>query len=331
MSATAPAAENNPAVGIGFILVGMVCISLNDMLIKQLSGAYALHQMVFVRSTIGLCFSLVLVHIEGGFRILRTANPGLHAIRVALVVVANMMFFAAFAVLPLADATALFFVAPLFITLLSIPILGERVGIRRLGAVAFGFGGVLVMVLPESGIAGTAAHPAILALPIVAALAYAAMQVMTRRLGVSAKASAMAVYIQTGFLATGLLFGIVAGNGGYAKGLTDPSLIFLLRAWTWPQGTDTWLFLALGVNSAAIGYAMSRAYKATDAALVAPFEYVALPLAILWGWLLWSEVPGPATLAGIAMVTGAGIYVFVRERKKKTVPGTPALRRSWHR
>ena len=316
MTPAPPQAENNPTTAIAFILAGMFFISVNDALIKQLSGDYPLHQMVFVRSAIGIGFSLILVHFEGGFSILKTSTPGLHIIRGLLVVFANMTYFTALAVLPLADATALFFVAPLFITLLSIPLLGEKVGPRRIGAVVVGFVGVLIMVRPGSAIADNVANWLVLLLPVVAALSYALMQIMTRRLGLTTKASAMAVYIQLTFLAVSAGFFVVAGDGRYAVGVEDPSLIFLLRAWVWPETGDIWLFAALGVGSTAVGYALSRAYKDADAATVAPFEYVALPLAILWGWALWSEIPATETWAGIALIVLSGLYVFLRERVK---------------
>ena len=93
---------------------------------QKLSGDYPLHQMVFIRSAIGILFSLILVQVEGGFNILKTKTPGLHALRGILIVCSNLTYFTALAVVPLADATALFFVAPLMITLLSIPILGKK-------------------------------------------------------------------------------------------------------------------------------------------------------------------------------------------------------------
>ncbi|MGR3579910.1 MAG: DMT family transporter, partial [Sagittula sp.] len=123
---------DNPALGIVLICLGVLAISVNDLLIKWLSGGYPLHQMVFTRSAIGLCFTFGFVFWEGGLGLLRSRTPGIHALRGFLVVVANMTFYAAVAVLPLGQATALFFVAPLFITLLSIPILGEKVGPLRL-------------------------------------------------------------------------------------------------------------------------------------------------------------------------------------------------------
>ncbi len=316
--ATPPNTLNRPAAGIGFILLAMAAISVNDMLIKFLSGDYPLHQMVFIRSSIGICFSLMLVQLEGGFSILRTKTPGLHALRGLLIVVANLTYFTALAAVPLADATALFFVAPLFITLLSIPLLGEQVGRMRIGAVVVGFLGVLVMLQPWQSADERSAPVLILLLPIVAALTYALNQILTRRLGASTKASALAVHIQGMFIIVSLGFYLVAGDGRFAEGTDNPSLQFLLRAWVWP---DTWqdqaLFLGLGLNSAIIGYGISAAYRLADAATVAPFEYVGLPLAVFWGWMIWGDLPGPSVAIGIVFIVGAGLFVFLRERQKK--------------
>jgi len=326
MSTAAP--ESNPRLGIAFILVGAVAISINDMLIKRLSGDYPLHQMVFVRSAIGIAFSLVMVQVEGGWRILKTRTPFWHLVRGLLIVIANTTFFAALAVLPLADATALFFVAPLFITLLSIPLLGEKVGPWRLGAVVFGFAGAILMMRPWTAEAGPEAQRWTFLLPVVAAAAYAGMQILTRRLGVTSKASAMAVYIQGTFLIVSSGFWLVAGDGRYAEGLESDSLIFLLRAWKWPAPEDEWLFVALGASSGVIGYSLSRAYSSADAAVIAPFEYVVLPLAIFWGWTLFGDLPGPEATAGILLILGAGVFIFARERmRKRTLAAGRPLRR----
>jgi S-adenosylmethionine uptake transporter len=308
-------------MGISFMLVATVCMSVNDMLIKQLSGAYPLHQMVFVRSVIGLMFSLVLVQLEGGWSILRPRRPWLHVLRGLLVVVSNLSYFAALAVMPLASATALFFVAPLFITILSVPFLGEKVGIRRAGAVLIGFVGVLIMVRPGSELGADLGAESysrwVLALPILAAFTYAAMQILTRKLGVNSKASAMALYIQAIFLIVSTGFFLIAGDGHFAAGQSNESLIFLLRAWTWPTPQDLPLFVLLGMVSAGIGYCLSAAYRSGDAATIAPYEYVAMPLAVMWGFVVFGTLPGLNSAVGIALIMAAGLYVFLRERARK--------------
>jgi S-adenosylmethionine uptake transporter len=318
---------NRPGLGIVFILAGVVAISINDLLIKQLSGGYPLHQMVFVRSAIGLMFSFGLVFLEGGLKILKTATPGVHLLRGLLVVCANMTYFAALAVLPLGQATALFFVAPLLITLLAIPVLGEKVGPYRLGAIGVGFVGVLVMQRPWAS--DIEVSRLTLLLPVIAAFFYAALQVLTRRLGATTEASALAVYIQGTFLGVSALFFLVAGDGRFAEGVTDPSLVFLLRAWSWPAPGDWAVFLGLGLCAGVIGYCLSAAYRLTSAATVAPFEYLGLPLAIFWGWVFFDEWPVLATWAGCALIVAAGLFVFLREQIKASP--LPGRRSRWGR
>lgn len=234
-----------------------------------------------------------------------------------MVVVANMSFFLAIAAMPLGLVSALFFVAPLLITVLSIPVLGEQVGIHRWAAVGVGFVGVAVMFVPELLGQGLGVPGWSYALPLVAALSYAGNQVMTRKLGVTSRASALAIYIQVMFLVVSIVSYGVLGQGQYAQGITNESLVFLLRAWVWPAPGDIWVFLALGLNVAAIAYCLSQAYRMAEAGVVAPFEYVALPLAVFWGWSVFGEIPGPFTWAGMVLIAGAGLYIVWRERKSR--------------
>lgn len=319
---------NRAGLAISFVLFGVLCISLNDMLIKQLSSGYPLHQIVFFRSFIGLLVSFVFLHFEGGLPALRTDQPWLHFLRGILVVIANMSFFLALAVIPLADATALFFAAPLFITLLSIPILGEKVGPLRLGAVFVGFIGVVIMQRPWEPSEALAVSRVVLLLPVLAALTYALNQLMTRKLGVKAPASALAIYIQGSFIVVSVGFFIVAGDGRFATQTTNASLEFLLRAWVWPAPEDQWVLLGMGVNGALIGYCLSQAYRLADAATVAPFEYIGLPMAVFWGLVIFGDIPTWEVWTGIALILSSGLFVFFRERHKaKRISPRPVARR----
>ncbi len=311
---TAP--QNRAGLAIIFVLIGVFAISINDMLIKQLSGGYPLHQIVFIRSAIGVIISLGLVKLEGGFHLLKTDRVGLHITRGLLVVISNMAFFLALAALPLAEVTALFFAAPLFITLLSIPILGEKVGVMRLSAVAVGFIGVMIMQRPWAGAESMHATRLVLLLPVLAALTYALNQLMTRKLGVTAKASVMSLYIQVVFIFVSVGFYMVAGDGGLVNANSSVSMQFLLRAWVWPATGDEWVFLALGLNAGIIGYCLSQAYRIADAATVAPFEYIGLPLAVFWGFAIFGDLPSWEVWLGIALILAAGLFVFLRERQK---------------
>ena len=319
--------QNRAGLGILFVLAGVVAISINDMLIKQLSGDYPLHEIVFLRSFIGIAFSLAFVQLEGGWHILKTRRPFLHLLRGLLIVASNMTYFVALAAIPLADATALFFAAPLFITLLSIPLLGEKVGILRMSAVLVGFVGVVIMQRPWADTESLDAARIVLLLPVLAGFTYALNQVLTRKLGVESKASALAVYIQATFIAVSLGFYLVAGDGRFAEGSDNPSIQFLLRAWVWPAPDDWWVILGVGLNAAVVGYCLSQAYRMADAATVAPFEYVGLPLAVFWGWAIFSDLPVMEVWVGIALILGSGLFVFLREKQKARIVARAPVRR----
>ncbi len=317
---------SDPSRAILLLVGAMTLMSINDMLIKLLSDRYALHQIVLIRSSIGILFTLVFLRMEGGLRLLKTSQPGLHALRAALLVASNLFFFAGIAILPLAESSALFFVAPLMITLLQIPILGQSVGPRRIIAVLVGFAGVLIVLFPGLGARAGALPLWAMALPLAAAVCYALMQVLTRKLGAKSAASAMAIYVQATFVLVGAAFGLVAGDGAYAEGVTNPSLLFLLRAWAWPTAQD-WLILgSVGIVVGLLGYTIAQAYRLGDPATLAPFEYTALPLAALWGLLIFGDLPAPTTLAGIALIAGSGIFIFLREGRAGR-PGRGPVRR----
>ncbi len=315
MAGSAFRPANHPRRGIALVCLGMIVITVNDSIVKALSDCYPLHEIVFVRAVVALLFSLVVLRFEGGLRALRTGRPAAHIARGLCMVVANLAFFGAIAAIPLADATALFFVAPLLITLLSIPFLGEKVGIRRFSAVAVGFVGVLIMLRPGTGELEHAPDRLTLLLPVVAALAYATMQILTRKLRASAPASAMAAYIQGIFILVSLGFFIAAGDGRFAADTENKTWLFLFRAWMWPTLGHWLLLVLLGGLSGFIAYALTQAYRLANAATLAPFEYVALPSAIVLGWLVFDHLPDRWMLLGCALIAGSGIYVYLRERQ----------------
>ena len=309
-------------LGIVCVAVAVMIFSVQDMAIKWLSGDYPLHQIVFIRAAVAMCFTVgIFVQLEGGLRILNSPRKGLHLLRGSTIVVANMAFFTGLASLPLADAVAIFFTAPLIITILSAPVLGERIGPRRWLAVSVGLCGTVIMLRP-----GSSAFQAAAILPLIAAFAYASMQMMTRKLGVAEKASAMAFYIQLMFIVASSVMWLVAGDGRFS-GSGDPSLEFLLRAWTWPSGGDLLLLLGIGSINAFGGYLISQGYRVAEAGLVAPIEYVAMPLSVIWGVLLWNDWPDRITWLGIVLIAGAGLYVAYREarlnRRAASGPKTP--------
>ena len=298
-------------LGISCVVVAVVIFSVQDMAIKWLSGGYPLHEIIFIRASVAISVTLaIFVPLEGGYRNLLSRRWRLHLLRGGAIVIGNMAFFTGLASLPLAEAVAIFFTAPLIITILSVPILGERVGLQRWLAVLVGLCGVVIIVRP-----GTAAFQAAAILPLVAACAYSTLQMMTRKLGVAEKASTMAFYMQLMFLSASCMMWLIAGDGRFSGG-DNPSVEFLLRAWVWPSSTDFAIIFAIGTMNAFGGYLISQGYRVAEAGLVAPFEYVALPLAVLWGVLLWGDWPDNVAWIGILLIGGAGLFVAYRETRR---------------
>ncbi len=300
--------ERTNAIGIASAIGAAFCFSVNDVAVKFLSGGYPLHEVVLIRTLIGMTVVLgIFVPLQGGYAQLRTQRLALHILRGLFVVMANMTFFLGLAAMPLADAVAIFFVSPLIITAFSVIFLGETVGPRRWIAVAVGMVGVLVVMRPGSGAFQVASI-----LPLAAAVGYAALHILTRRIGGTESAVTMTFYIQVVFLFVSAGIGLAIGDGRF-EATDDPSLRFLFRHWVWPDASDAWVFIAIGFASAGGGYLISQAYRLCEAGLAAPFEYIALPLSIFWGVTVFGEWPDGRTWAGVALILTGGMYMFWRE------------------
>jgi drug/metabolite transporter (DMT)-like permease len=168
------------------------------------------------------------------------------------------------------------------------------------------------MVRPGSGLFGYVAL-----LPVGAAATYAVMQIMTRRLGTTDSAATMACYIHATFIVAGVAMGLAVGDGRFA-GSDDPSLDFLLRSWRMPTGEDLPLFGLVGLLIAVASVLLSQAYRITEAATIAPFEYIALPLSAIWGFLFWGDVPDAIAIVGMGLIVGSGVFIVVRTERLRS-------------
>ncbi|MDG2341333.1 MAG: DMT family transporter, partial [Paracoccaceae bacterium] len=282
-------------------MVAAAFFSVNDMAIKFLSGDFALHQVVLIRSVVGMgVWAIIVMPLSGGWKTVKTKRPVMHLLRGFCVVFANMCFFLGLAAMPLAEAVAIFFISPLIITVFSVVFLGEKVGPWRWGAIGLGMLGVIVMMRP-----GSATFQLAAILPLLAATGYAFLHILTRKIGKTESAATMLFYIQLTFIATSAAIGLALGSGRFA-GSADPSLEFLTRSWTMPAADDWWILLAIGIGSSGGGYLISQAYRLSEAAFAAPFEYLAMPLAILWGVLVFGEWPDIFAWGCIALIIGSG-------------------------
>jgi drug/metabolite transporter (DMT)-like permease len=307
--------------GIAWALASVLAFSTNDMLIKFLSGDYPLHQIILTRSLIGMVVVLaVILPLSGGIGSVRTKRLGLHLLRGFAVVLSNVFFFMALAAMPLAEAVAIFFICPLLISVASVVFLGETVGPRRWAAIGIGLVGVGIVLRP-----GTEAFQMASLLPLVAAVCYTALHTLTRKIGATEGAGSLIFYIQLCFIVSSAAVGLVAGHGEWA-GSGDPSLEFLLRAWVVPPASDLGVMAFIGVASAVGGYAIGQAYRLSEAALVAPIEYAAIPMSVFWGWVMFAELPDGVAFGGMALILSAGLILVWREAVARRVPVSPPPR-----
>lgn len=286
------------AQGIANILIAVALFAVMDAIVKWLSVYYPVSQLVFFRSLLAFVPLSVMIARDGGWRGLRTSRPGGHVLRSLIGMTSMVLFFWAFAVLPLAEAVAISFSGPLFLTLLSIPLLGERVGPRRWLAVLAGFVGVLLIVRPGSGLFGLTAL-----IPVGAALGFALAMICVRRLSITESNTAIVFY--------------------FTLTCTAVSALALPFEWVTPA-LEHWLpLIAIGLIGGTAQLFMTQAFRLAPASTVAPFEYTAIVFALSFGVLIWNEIPDAWMLVGTAIVIGSGLYILHRELLRKGAPTHP--------
>lgn len=315
MTAITPPFRRESAKGIAFLVAGVAVFSLQDLILKLLSGDYPLHQAMVLRSLTAIPFLLGLVHMEAGLKSLFTAGTWAMIRRGVIMFLAYTCYYLALPALPMATTVALYFSAPLFITMLSVLMLGERVGPRRWFALLAGFVGVVIMLRPTGAVFEWAAL-----LPVFSGFAYALSMISARRLGTTESAAALAFWGNAVFLAAALVLSAVLGTGAYG-GEAHPSLAFLLRGWVMPTAFDAMLMMSCGVIAAAGLTLLTQAYRIAEASVVTPFEYTGMIWSVLYGWMFWRQWPDATAWAGIAIIIGAGLYVLWREQTTRRQPG----------
>ena len=281
-------------VGIGLAaIVGAVFLgSVADASAKWFgTQGYAPTQVVFMRYLFGLIpMTVFLCH--SGLGALYTRRPGLHMFRALLGFGSIYFFFWGVTLMPLAEAMAISFTAPLFTTALSRLVLGEHVGIRRWSAVAVGFVGALVVIRPD-----IEAFRLEAALVIASAFVYALAMIMTRRMSRTETNVAIFTYTTIG---AGLI-----------------STPFLLLSWHTPSLPHLALFSVFGVIEGCASFLLIIAYRNVVAAVAAPFDYTALVWGAIFGWILWGENPDATVWIGAGIIALAGIYIARRESALK--------------
>jgi drug/metabolite transporter (DMT)-like permease len=274
--------------GIVYVVASIFVFALTNALIKWLVVRYSVIEVVVFRSTFALVPCVYLIATRGGITALRTKRLHQHVTRSVLQFVSMICIFTAFGLMPLADAVAITFASPLFLTMLSIPLLGEQVGAYRWSAVIVGFAGVLIMVQPSPGLLQSGAL-----FPLANALINACVTIAIRRMTLT-EASTTLVFYQT--LVTGMI-----------------GLMLLPFFWRTPNLTDLALFSATGLLSGVAQFWWMQGCRYVPAAVAAPFSYTSMIWSLALGYLIWSDVPSAAVLAGASIVIASGLYILYRE------------------
>ena len=283
--------QNAPGRGILWMLATAFCFVSMDALAKYLSQSYPVLQVVWARYVFHL---LILALVLGPRlpRVARTGRLGLQFLRSLFLLGATGLFFAALSFIPLADATAIMFVAPILVTAMSVPLLGEYVGPQRWASVVVGFLGALVIIRPGSD----AMEPAAL-LALGAASCYGFYQIATRRLSATDAPLTTLMYSA----AVGVL-------------VSSAAVPFF---WVTPSPADWLTMMGLGLFGALGHFALIKAFQAATAVTVTPFGYVNLLWAVLFGFVFFGELPDAWTMLGAAIIAASGLYILHREKLRR--------------
>lgn len=310
--------QHQPVRGIIYLCLGVLVFSLQDAIIKQVSGAYALTEVVFIRSCVAAPILLILVLRESGWRSLFASHLDTLLLRAAVMFGAYAAYYMAFPALPLADAVALYFTVPLFVTALAGPMLGERNGWPVWAAVLLGFVGVMVMLQPGTGLFNPAAL-----LSLLAAAFYGLAMLLARKHGSNLSAAVMGFYQNAVFLVGAGLVALLLQPIDVEQAV-HPSIAFVVRPWTIPTLFDGLMIGLCGVVASIGILLLTGAYRVARASTVTPFEYTGILWAPLWGFLFFDEMPRVTTAVGAAVIVVAGL-IALRMARSDAKPEPPAL------
>lgn len=274
--------------GILLMVAGSAVLTMSDAVTKWLTAGYPVGQIMSIRAFFSLIPILVIVWHAGGLSILRIRNIRMQSIRAACAVASSFLFVGGLVYLPLADAIAIAFSGPLFVTALAAPMLSEKVGWRRWSAVLVGFAGVLVMLRPTGG-----AFQWYALFPLAAAGCGAFRDIITRQVRLSASPVAVLTLTMAAVGVAGL-FTIPAG-------------------WAPVGGIDLLLLTLAGILVGTAQYLVIFAFHMAEASLIIPYKYLSLIWAALYGFFIWGDIPESHVTLGAALVVGSGLYIIHRE------------------
>ncbi|SVA54839.1 uncharacterized protein METZ01_LOCUS107693, partial [marine metagenome] len=281
---------NNIVLGILFMTFAMLCLSVNDVLVKGLSKAYPIWEVIFFRALSGVIISVVLIIIFG-WKTLKTEKPFGHITRAFSAVACVVFYFFGLKYLMLSENVAIVHSAPILATLLAVPFLGEKLGLHRMAAVALGFLGVLVIVKPGSDLFKIESL-----FPLAAAFFMAISYLATRFL-MSTESSVSIIFY-------------------YSLALLITSLVFFPNDFIMPSAFNLIPLMSLGIMGSLGHYFLSQAAKSAEVVVITPFEYTSFIFLGVMGYFFYNEVPDASVFAGMLLIVLSGIYIVYREQQK---------------
>jgi drug/metabolite transporter (DMT)-like permease len=297
--AVPPPSTAHPLAGIGLMLTAITLFSINDALGKWLLATYSVGELLLIRSAAALVLLAPFIRQAGLTAFTQAPRPALQIVRVILSTLEVAMFFWAVSYLPLADTLTFYLAGPIYVTALSVLLLGEKVGWRRWTAVAVGFVGVLLALRPS---VASFTLPALIAL--IGSVFFAFLMIATRLLRETRNTVLIA-----GQLGGTLLFGVVIAPFG----------------WVTPSPLDFALLSLFGVFSIMALACVNLSLKLSAASVVVPYQYTIIVWAIVLGYLVFGDVPDLFTLAGAAIIIVAGLYIFWREQLANRPEASPPV------
>lgn len=288
-----PPVEQNTRLGIVFMMAGIAMFANGEAAVKHLAAHYDVMQVVWARYTFHALLFLAIFSRMGIVNQIRTRRPALQLGRSILLLMGTALFFTALRFLPLADAVAINFVSPLLVTAFSIPLLGERVGVRRWAAIVVGLAGVLIIIRPGSAAVHWAA-----VLPLGTAVCYAFYQIMTR------------IASRTEDARTNLFW--TSAVGAIVTSAIAPFV------WTAPDGLGWLLMAATGLLFGFGHFLLIKGLEIAPASVLSPFMYTQIIWAMVLGLLVFGQFPDSFTFGGAAIVIASGLYVWYRETGRRS-------------
>ena len=300
--------KNNNPKGILYILLGMMVFAVQDSIMKYIYSFVNLYEVYLVRTLVSLIIMLLFLKLTKRPIVFKTQYPLLTFCRVLLFFFGFSSFYISLTVMPLATATALFFVTPFLITIFASIFLKEEIGPRRWSAVIIGFIGVYIILNPDFS-----NFDYLSLTPILCAFCYSLSMIIIKK--TSDKDS---VYTQTftfylGAIIISSIFYFIMGDGQYNT-VDHPASQFIFKEWFIDLEASMLFMIATGITASVAFILLFKAYSIASPAVVSPFEYSILLWSTLSGWIFFNEIPNLKTFVGIFIIVISGIYIFMREK-----------------